>query len=296
MLNSRMANVAFEDANPDTVGMWAYPDGSAYSPDRQTDEFVAMVPTYAAYGLNGVTISLQGGRPALGEQVWINTAFRANGSLKDNYMSRMDRAIEALDDNGMVAIVTLFYFGQDENLSGEEAIKTAVDNTVDWILARGYENVVLEIANEVDHSEYDHAVLSKERVDELVVRARNRSGGTLLVSASLQGGRRPELDLREDVDFILVHGNGVDTPGISAMIDGIRSYSDFRASPMPIVFNEDSTNLANMNEAVSSGASWGYHDRGANNYRDGFQFVPSNWTINTSEKQAFFDRVHELTN
>jgi hypothetical protein len=33
-LNSRMIQGVFEDNNASTVGLWAYPDGSVFSPDR----------------------------------------------------------------------------------------------------------------------------------------------------------------------------------------------------------------------------------------------------------------------
>jgi Viral BACON domain len=65
----------------------------------------------------------------------------------------------------------------------------------------------------------------------------------------------------------------------------VRARSSWRAEPKPILFNEDSTNLANFDAAVAKGASWGYHDKG------GYQMPPVNWGINTSAKRAFFDRV-----
>jgi hypothetical protein len=57
----------------------------------------------------------------------------------------------------------------------------------------------------------------------------------------------------------------------------------------PIVFNEDSPSTANFRAATNGHASWGYHDGGANNYIDGFQGTPTNWTINTVNKQNFFN-------
>ena len=63
LLNSRMANAIFDDDNPQTVSRWAYPDTGVWDPQRNTNEFVAMLPTYASYGLNMVTVSLQGGLP-----------------------------------------------------------------------------------------------------------------------------------------------------------------------------------------------------------------------------------------
>ncbi|TMC25423.1 MAG: hypothetical protein E6J32_13525, partial [Chloroflexi bacterium] len=68
----------------------------------------------------------------------------------------------------------------------------------------------------------------------------------------------------------------------------------YQANPKPVVVNEDSTNLDNMNASVVAGVSWGYLDTGVNNYVDGYQSPPVNWTVNTDAKRAFFDNVLRL--
>jgi hypothetical protein len=287
LMNSRMVQAAFEDENPDTQHYWRYSDGSSFDPERNADEFIAMVPTYASYGLNAVTVSLQGGRPRSGDQVWINTAFRSDGSLKSAYMDRMARVIEALDSNGMVAILTLFYFGQDQNINTESGVIAAVDNTIDWVMQKGYTNVVIEIANEADHPDYYHAILKPDRVHELINRARQRSGGKLLVSVSLRGGQIPSDTLLAASDFHLPHGNGQSASQVANMITKIRSSPGYGGEP--ITFNEDSTKLDNMRAAVNGSAGWGYYDN------SGYQQPPTNWGINTQAKQDFFNLVREMT-
>ena len=70
--------------------------------------------------------------------------------------------------------------------------------------------------------------------------------------------------------------------------------------PMPIVFNEDDhfdfdkpTN--NMAAAIGEYASWDFFDPGESNYRNGYQSPPVRWGINTPRKQAFFEKVREVT-
>ena len=41
--NSRMVQATFDDLNPDTRGRWVYPDTGVWDPDRNTDEFIAML-------------------------------------------------------------------------------------------------------------------------------------------------------------------------------------------------------------------------------------------------------------
>src|SRR5438128_9665027 len=51
LLNTRMVQAVFDDANPDTTWQWEYPDTHVWDPQRNTDEFVAMLPRYAAKGV-----------------------------------------------------------------------------------------------------------------------------------------------------------------------------------------------------------------------------------------------------
>jgi Protein of unknown function (DUF642) len=292
--NSRMVNATFDDANPATVGNWKYPDGIAYNPTRQTAEFVAAVPRYRARGLLGVTLNFQGGNPIAGAQTqpWDNTAFNADGSLKPAYLTRMDQAIKALDSQGMVAILGYFYFGQDARLTDETAVKNAVTNATQWVLDQGYTNVMIEIDNEADAG-YHHTILQPARVAELITAVQTQSanrGKRLLVSVSLTGGQVPSTTLAQTCDFILLHGNAQTAATLTTMINTVRAYGLNK----PIIFNEDSTSTPNFQAATAGQASWGYHDGGKNNYVDGFQSPPTNWGINTVEKDNFFDLLTSL--
>jgi hypothetical protein len=290
-----MINAVFDDENATTRGNWAYPDTGAWDPDRNTDEFAAAVPAYAQRGLRAVTVGLQGGRPKPDtSQTWKVSAFASDGSLKPAWFERLDRVIRACDANRMVVIVSLFYKAQDQRLQDEAAVVRAVDLTTDWLLAGGYTNVLVEIGNETNDVGWDHPILTLSRIDDLIARVQSRSGGRLLVSTSFGGGYIPPDNVVQASDFVLVHGNSQSASGVGSMVDKILAKSAYAADPKPIVFNEDSTQLANLDAAVERGASWGYHDRGTNNYVDGFQSVPVNWTINTATKKGFFDRVAAL--
>jgi hypothetical protein len=82
------------------------------------------------------------------------------------------------------------------------------------------------------------------------------------------------------------------------MVEETRKVRGYR--PMPILFNEDDhfdfeRPVNNFTQAISKYASWGYFDPGMGNYKDGYQCVPVNWTINTPRKKAFFDLLKEFT-
>jgi hypothetical protein len=294
--NSRMVQATFNDANPATIGMWRYPNGSPYSASRQTNEFVAALPTYRAYGLLAVTLNFQGGNPVeghTGTQPWDNTAFNPDGSLKSDYLTRMDEAIRGLDAHGMIAILGYFYFGQDERLTDETAVRNAVSNATKWVLDRGYTNVLIEIDNEADNPGYVHPILRPGRVGELIRAVQTQSadyGRRLNVSVSFTGGQIPPADVMQAEDFVLLHGNGQTGNGITSMVNAVRSAGLNKA----IVFNEDSTSTANFQAATNARASWGYFDAGLNNYVDGFQSPPTNWSVNTATKKNFFTLLRTL--
>ena len=124
LMNSRMVQGIFDDLNPETRGLWAYPDTGIWDADRNTGEFIAAMPVWREHGLLAFTINLQGGSPQgySKEQPWHNSAITADGALRPDYMARLERILDRADELGMVVILGIFYFGQDERLKDEAAI------------------------------------------------------------------------------------------------------------------------------------------------------------------------------
>jgi hypothetical protein len=304
-MNSRMVQGTFDDLNPETRAKWTFPDGKAWDPDRNTREFVAAMPEWKRHGLLAFTINLQGGSPEgySAKQPWHNSAINADGSLRPEYLARTARILDRANELGMVVILGIFYFGQDERLKDEAAVIRAVDNTVDWLLQRGDRHVLIEVNNETN-VRYDHAILKPDRVHELITRVRARKapdGRRLLAGTSYGGGKVPEDRVVKASDFILIHGNGVSDPArITEMVKQTRALPSWR--PMPIVFNEDDHfefDQPNNNfvAAVRAGASWGYFDfrMKGEGPADGYQSVPVDWGINSPRKKAFFAKLREIT-
>jgi hypothetical protein len=215
-------------------------------------------------------------------------------------MARLQRILDKADELGMVAILGVFYFGQDERLKDEAAVKRALDNAVNWVLDRGYRNILLEVNNECDVARYEHDILRPGRVHELIerVKATAWDGRRLLVGTSYGGGSIPRENVVRASDFLLIHGNGVGDPArIADMVRRTRKVPGYR--PMPILFNEDDhfdfdKPANNFVAAVGEYASWGYFDPGKSDYVDGYQCPPTNWAINTPRKRAFFAKLKEI--
>jgi histidinol phosphatase-like PHP family hydrolase len=304
LLNSRMVQGIFDDMNPETVKNWIYPDGKNWDPVRNTDEFIINMKRWSDYGLLSFTINMQGGSPQgySAAQPWFNSAYTVDGSLRPEYMSRLERILDKADELGMVPILGLFYFGQDERLKDEAAIRNAIDNVLNWLFVRNYKNILIEINNECN-VKYDHEILKPERVNELIelVKQKNRNGFSFYAGTSYGGTFIPLPNVVQVSDFILLHGNGESNPdNILAMVEKTRALQGY--TPKPVLFNEDDhfdfdKEWNNFTAAIKGYASWGYFDYRMKDepYESGYQSVPVDWGIHSERKKAFFNLLKEIT-
>lgn len=146
LMNVRMVNATFEDrAKPD------------FDPEANTDQFIARIRDYAAQGVNAFTLCLQGGMP--GYEGAVNSAFEPDGRLREAYLKRVERVIRVCDQHGLGVILGLYYQRQSAILRDEAAVRAGVVNAVRWVRGRGFQNVMIEIANEYPHKGFAHALI-----------------------------------------------------------------------------------------------------------------------------------------
>jgi hypothetical protein len=305
LLNSRMVQGIFDDLNPETTGYWIYPDTKKWDPERNTREFIMNMEKWYSYGLLSFTINMQGGSPQgySSMQPWYNSGYKEDGSLRADYLSRLEKILDKADELGMVPILGLFYFGQDENLRDEKAVVNAVNNVINWLFEKGYRNILIEINNECNVDKYDHEILKPQRVHELIemVNQKKKDGFRFYTGTSYGGGFIPLQNVVRISDFLLIHGNGVDNPDdISMMVEKTRKVEGYTAKP--ILVNEDDhfnfeSDQNNFIAAIKSFASWGYFDYRMKDesYTDGYQSVPVDWGINSKRKTGYFNLLKEIT-
>jgi hypothetical protein len=324
LFNVRAVQATFDDANLKTRGLWAYPDTGQWDPERNVREFMAALPLWRDHGVLGFTLNFQGGGgryiPEV-YQIYDNNGFSPDGEIKPAYANRMERVIRRADELGMAAIVSMFYWIQTNKMASEEACWRAVENALDFLRGLKVQNVLIEIANETNYH-FSFPTFRVEKSHEMVSHFKNRYPEfpitTSLVGMNPETGQgMPTPALVEASDYLLIHGNGARPASLQLAFDTIRAMPEFRANPKPLMINEDSTGIPNLEISWQNFVSWGYYDQGYNgearqhdiwvedcafNLREtrvenlsGFQTPPVNWTINTPRKRAFFSRVAEIT-
>jgi hypothetical protein len=251
LINVRMVNATFEDAKR-----------TDFDPDANTAAFIKQIPDYAAHGVRAFTLCLQGGMP--GYEGAVNSAYAADGSLRPEYVARVERVIEACDRQGIAVILGCYYQRQDQIVRDESAVRAGVVNTVNWIKRRGFTNVVLEIANEFPHKGFDHRILRSPEGEAQLIRLAKQTAPALLVSSSGYGdGLLPDA-VAQASDFLLIHFNGVNLDDIPRRIEALKKYRK------PIVCNEDDKvgqDAARAAElSVANGASYGLMLSAVNQY------------------------------
>ena len=256
LVNVRMVNCVFEDDRPDPPAVFAW-----FGPDANTNRFVARIPEYAAHGIRAFTVSLQGGMP--GYEGAVNSAFNADGTLRDGYLQRVSRVIRAADANGCAVILSCLYQRQHSHprsLESKASIHAAVTNTARWVRSEGFPNVVLEIANEFAHAGYANWpngdwLRSPEGQVELI-HAVKAETPELIVSTSGMGSGGMFEPVAQAGDFTIIHFNNTECDAIPSRVEASRAYGK------PVVCNEDDkigpVGAEAARLAIVSGAGWGY--------------------------------------
>jgi len=309
LFTSRMVNCIINDQNPETRGMWAWRDGP-WDPERNTSEFIAALPLYRSHGLTSVAFNVQGGSP-MGygwNQPWHTSGYTPDGRLLPDYKSRLLRVLDAVDANGMVAVLGYFYVSATPALADETAFLRATDEITDLVCDGGYTNVLIEVANEADISRWTAESIKPARSHELVARVQTRSkgrvktpAGRLLVSTSFATAAPIPERLLRTADYVLYHGNGLATPqAVHARAKQIRATAGYHGQPLLI--NEDDhfdfdKPENNFLAAVEEYSGWGYFDyrQIRERFEDGYQSLPVDWGINSVRKKGFFSLLAEVT-
>ena len=256
LLNVRMVNSVFEDIG-DSISKYM----PGFDPEKNTESFIRKIPEYVESGVNAFTISLQGGIP--GYEGAVNSAFNSDGSVREEYLQRVEKVIKACDKAHAAVILSCFYQRQHSNrlsLNGKESIKNALKNVVNWITRKKFTNVILEVSNEYRHGGYknwpDGEWLMSEAGQAELIRLAKSLNPDLLVSTSGMGNGMSDEILAHEADYITIHFNTTSLEDYQNRIEDLKRYNK------TILCNEDDKLMQEgaiaLSLSVLNGCGWGY--------------------------------------
>jgi len=254
LFNVRAVQATFDDENEATRPYWVYPDTGVWDPDRNTDEFCAALPLWRDHGVLAFTINGQGGGARYLPEVYDhydNSAFTRDGALKPAFADRTARILARADALGMVVIVGFFYWKHTLKMAGEPAIWRAMRETMDFLRATERRNVLVEIANETGprfgwemfHADRTHVIIDTLKAEYPEFLISTSQGG---LDFGRNGHEMPPASLIRSVDFIMPHGNGNTADRLSVGLEAILAMPEYQLNPKPIIINEDSTGVPNL--------------------------------------------------
>lgn len=247
LMNIRLAQALFQDE-------WL--KEAPFDPEKNTDSVISALDFYRNHGVLMIDVSLQGGQagydrsvngvdrqngyqygPEKGTYV---SAFRPDGSLKPEWLGRLERLLRAADRRGMVVNLMYFYQGQDEQFDDPQAIHRAARDITDWLIEKNFRNIIIDVANEWDlpGNRWDFDSYIPRHILGLIEEVRDRfqqrkAGFALPVSVSGDGRMNYPDSLLKAVDLVLLHGNGSSPAQKTARAAALKNL------PRPILMNED---------------------------------------------------------
>lgn len=256
-----------------------------FDPEQNTDDLIAALPEWYSYGLRAFTVGLQGGGPCftMRNSTIDNNPYSEDGTKIDSaYLARLDRLITAADRIGMAVIVSCLYAGQMKRLKDDQACINAISAVARHLRDKHYTNVIIEPCNEYDIRTVHPVVCTDAGMRYLLDVCKRESGG-MLVGCSGTGGFFCESTVKAS-DVILIHGNGQSRNSLHRLIKRCRN-----ANPnAPIMVNEDSPDITNLDVCARDHASWGYY----NNMTK--QEPPTRWGVLKGEDTFFARRMAAL--
>ncbi len=218
----------------------------SFDPDANTDRLIEQLDLYKRYGVGGIVVSLQGSDPGyasdlngvargasadLGEEAGsLVSAYRADGSIKPEWLARLDRLIGAAKQRGLVVCLVYFQQDQDEALASPAAILDAARNVTRHLIERNARNVIIDVADAWNEPEgrWDHRLFIQRSIVQLIRAVRGEfqeADFTLPIGASSGSGMLYPSSLARLCDVVLLQGDGRSAADKLARVRQFKQYS-----------------------------------------------------------------------
>lgn len=151
---------AFLGGHP--IDLWGMRCGNALYSQAVTERHVRALDGWAAHGINGILVYVQGSHGGWPEPDAGLNGFGRDGALKKDVAARLEWLIREADRRGMVVGVGVFSPRKDQVLEGEAAVQRAIQDTARFLQQRGLRNVFADLVHEFDHTERADQPLLRE--------------------------------------------------------------------------------------------------------------------------------------
>jgi len=289
LFNARFIQGVFEDITPENKFIYNR-FNKEFDKDQNTQDLIDALPQWYNAGLRAITVGLQGGGPVYSFPDWsvINTnAFSKDGKeIEKGHKERLLKIIEAADKIGMLVIVSVLYEGQAHLLKDDHSLSCAIRSTCEFLEKSSFKNIIIEVVNEHDVGRFNKhpLIYTHESITHLIYMCKEWCNSKFAVGCSCIGGGWSK-DIVEASDIVLIHGNGLDREGYSRMI---KSVKEICGDSKPIVCNEDSQRISQLQVCIDTHTSWGYY----NNFTK--QEPPTDWSIMQGEDEFFSKRLSDI--
>lgn len=258
-----------------------------FDPGANTDRLIEQLDFYKRHGVGGIVVSLQGADPGYASEVngvargpsadlgeksgALVSAYRSDGSLKADWMVRLDRLIQAADRRGLIVCLVLFQQDQDEVLYSPQAILEAARNITRHLIERNARNVIVDVADAWDEPEgrWDHRRFIPRYVENLIRAAREQfqdADFSLPIGASSGARMMYPISLAQVCDVVLLQGDG------RSAADKLARARQFKQYGRPVLMVSDSNGRqATQNELQRERAIAEAYLQGAS----GWSYVPA---------------------
>lgn len=226
-----------------------------FDPSANTERLISQLATYKQHGVGGIVVSLQGGDPGYsGEANGVNrgasadlgeksgalvSAYNRDGSLKREWLDRLDRLITAANSQGLVVCLVLFQQDQDEALASPEAVVAGASNIALHLIERNARNVIIDVADAWDEPEgrWDHRRFIPRYIEFLIRTVRDQfqhAAFSLPIGASSGSGMLYPMSLARLCDVVLLQGDG------RTAADKLARSRQFKGYGRPVLMVSDS--------------------------------------------------------
>jgi len=305
LMTVRVANGIFDDkVNPSFfddfplvcgLNSWEFNNATYvfWNASENTQRLVQAIPEYKSYGINAITVNMQGGcscsRGISGTGQWVdNNPYLKypNGTLYVDpaYLNRIDSVIQTAKDNEVIVVLGVIYFGQAPRIPSSADKLEATRLIVNHVMEKNFSNVMIETGNEVSGGVY---------LDMVKLVKNMTANNSFFIPAGYSNGfnQNHSDDYLSVADVVFVHPTYLtwDDANITEFVNDYKNKTAYRGQPIIMTEDDKDSTVKYLLQSADAGLGWGYYNDKEK------QSVPANFSVYSDNDKLFFGTVKNLT-